>query len=353
MLCYWNYIEVQLCYSEGAGSPLRYLGYGVWPKGQRHDLNILFECRWNSLIHPYKNLTKHDARCELNWSRLKSTPENLENDRRTELPTAMASIIPVPRSLDISPDNRSFNWDLFKQSWTNYELATGLNEKPDNVRVATLLSIIGYDALQAYNAFVWQPAEEKTIDAVLEKFEIFCQPRRNVSYERFIFMNRKQKNNECIDDYLVALRNQSKRCNYESLTDSLIRDALILGVKSKATQECLLRENDPSLNRCIDIVKAAEQAKQHVQVMSSEPKGEQPNDEVEDMEIDKVTRSSNSNIRCKFCGKHHRYGRLHCAAYGKDCTKCGKKNHFSSVCYMKREVNLVNRKGTESEDYLS
>ena len=50
-------------------------------------------------------------------------------------------------------------------------------------------------------------------------------------------------------------------CDYGHMTDSMIRDAIIMGVNTKKTQECLLRENDPSLDCCIDIVKATERAR--------------------------------------------------------------------------------------------
>ena len=74
----------------------------------------------------------------------------------------MANMIPVPKSLDISPGNRCINWEMFKQSWQLYEIASGIREKPEEVRVATLLSVIGSDALQIYNAFVWYQGEEMT-----------------------------------------------------------------------------------------------------------------------------------------------------------------------------------------------
>ena len=41
----------------------------------------------------------------------------------------MNSIIPVPQALNISPESRSYNWDLFQQAWNNYEIAVGLSEK--------------------------------------------------------------------------------------------------------------------------------------------------------------------------------------------------------------------------------
>ena len=40
--------------------------------------------------------------------------------------------------------------------------------------------------------------------------------------------------------------------------------------------------------------------------------------------------SSNNNKSCKYCGKTHSKG--NCPAYGKKCQKCGRDNHFKSVC---------------------
>ena len=39
-----------------------------------------------------------------------------------------------------------------------------------------------------------------------------------------------------------------------------------------------------------------------------------------------------SVVDCKFCGRKHERSRDKCPAFGKECTKCGKANHFSSLC---------------------
>ena len=40
---------------------------------------------------------------------------------------------------------------------------------------------------------------------------------------------------------------------------------------------------------------------------------------------------SNSVVKsCKYCGKSH--NRSNCPAFGKKCLKCGRDNHFKSVC---------------------
>ena len=174
-----------------------------------------------------------------------------------------ANYIPVPQPLDVSQKQRSNSFDIFKQTWENYEVATGLREKPEPQRAATLLSIIGHEALVVYNAFAWQTSEERNVETILEKFRLYCQPKLNTSYERFVFLSRKQKINEPVDDFVVALRNLVKNCQYGSLADEMIRDAIVLGIRNKRTQERLLRENALTLDSAINIVRATERAQIH------------------------------------------------------------------------------------------
>ena len=146
-----------------------------------------------------------------------------------------ANIIPVPQPLDVSHKQKSQSFDIFKQAWENYEVATGLRDKHEPQRAATLLSIIGPEALVVYNAFTWQTSEERNVETILYKFRLYCQPKLNTSYKRFVFLSRKQKSNESVDDFVVALRNLVKNCKYGSLTDSIVRDAIVLGIRDKKT----------------------------------------------------------------------------------------------------------------------
>ena len=210
--------------------------------------------------------------------------------------------------------------------------------KANEQRLATLLSIVGYGALHVYNAFYWDENEPKTIENVIIKFRTYCKPKKNVTYERFVFMSRKQKSNESINDYLVALRNLIKQCEYGSLTDSILKDAIVMGLRNKKTQEILLREADLNLDKCINIVQAAERAHNHSYFIAQEKNND------ESMDIDKVTASNNNEKpkRCKFCGNEHVWGRKHCPAFGKSCSNCGGSNHFMKVCKTKKnKISMV------------
>ena len=48
--------------------------------------------------------------------------------------------------------------------------------------------------------------DDKNIGKVLEKLEEYCEPRKNVSCERYKFFSRAQESGETIDQYVTVLR---------------------------------------------------------------------------------------------------------------------------------------------------
>lgn len=58
--------------------------------------------------------------------------------------------LPVPQPLVLTDSNKEKNFSIFQQTWENYEIATGLSKKDDKICVATLLTVIGPEALQVY-----------------------------------------------------------------------------------------------------------------------------------------------------------------------------------------------------------
>jgi len=54
------------------------------------------------------------------------------------------SNLPVPLAMNMKGYVAS-NWKFFKDQWQNYEIASGLAQKPVNVRLATLKVVMGKD----------------------------------------------------------------------------------------------------------------------------------------------------------------------------------------------------------------
>lgn len=264
----------------------------------------------------------------------------------------MNNYIPTPKELLLSSGNISHQWKLFKQTWKNYETAIGLTDKPDTQRVATLLAVIGNEALELYNTFEWDSESDSTkIEVVLSKFEAYCNPKRNITYERFQFMNRKQREGENFNCYLIELKKLAATCEYGTMKDSIIKDMIVLGVRNNKLRENLLKDTDLTLQKATDIANAAEKAQEQASSMSTNKE-----------DVFKISDKGRSNKKpnkstklprdCKFCGGRHIWGRNNCPAYDKDCHVCKKKNHYAKHCPENNStpVNIIEDEEEQNEE---
>lgn len=69
------------------------------------------------------------------------------------------------------------------QSFEIYALAIGLDGSEWR-KIALLLTVAGRSALDVCNTFVFTEDEKDKYEAVIEKFEQYCTPRKNETYER-------------------------------------------------------------------------------------------------------------------------------------------------------------------------
>ena len=127
------------------------------------------------------------------------------------------------------------------------------------------LSVTGEDATKAFDAFIWGEAEDETdIEHVLAKFDAYCEPRTQIIYERYQFNNRKQEPDENIAGYLTELRMIAKNCQQEEITpEEILRDRIVLEIRDDKMRERLLRYNDLTFQKAVDLIKAAEQTEHH------------------------------------------------------------------------------------------
>jgi len=94
-----------------------------------------------------------------------------------------------PKGLSLN-GNISKNWRKFKQSFEIFLKASSNTNKTDEVKVAILLNIVGEDGVELYNTFNLQETEGNNLAKVLQGFEEYCIPKKNVVYETFKFCNR-------------------------------------------------------------------------------------------------------------------------------------------------------------------
>ena len=184
---------------------------------------------------------------------------------------AMHFGLPHQEPLDLSGGNICENWKKFKQKFTNYEIATGINKKETATRVATLLTVIGNDAIDVFNTITWDAEGDDTkIEKVLQIFEEHCEPKKSVSYERYKFFSRAQESGETIDQYVTVLRKLGETCEFGTLRNSLIKDRIVLGVSNCKTRARLLRVQELTLEKALDVVRSAEMTEKQLQELESD-----------------------------------------------------------------------------------
>ena len=247
--------------------------------------------------------------------------------------------LPPPPPLDIHDAQAAEKWKKFKMAWTNYALATELNKKPEAVQVAILLTVIGEEARDVFSTFTeWAKAgDNKKIEPVLAKFSQYCQPRKNVPFERYRFNRRTQEPGETYDQYCTALRKLAAACDFETITPGeILRDRLVFGIRDSKVRERLLRETNLTLQKTDEICCAAESmlaqmkvfgdnAETTVSAVKVEPDHQCP--------PDKPKPNSKPARECGNCGRRHeQHKRELCPAYGKMCNRCLKPNHFAVRC---------------------
>ena len=62
--------------------------------------------------------------------------------------------IPFPQKLDMSA-NLATEWRRFHAQWSNYCVATDLNDAPVRKRTVTFLEIVGNDAYSLYESMIF------------------------------------------------------------------------------------------------------------------------------------------------------------------------------------------------------
>lgn len=267
--------------------------------------------------------------------------------------------------------NLAENWKLWFQKFEIYLLASNLDEESDNRKIALLLHHLGDKCLDIFNSFNLSDADKKSYQTVISKFEAYFIPRKNLTVLRHKFLNRKQGPTETIDNFYTDLVNLSLACEFKEIRESIVCDVLISGLNNsnQHIKERLLRESDLSLEKAIAICKAAELSQIQVKELETDRsvcvlnrnRGHQPSNYQNTNRPNNNSKQKSNNqtsktqgnvkrnnqnqpmkqkmiMNCNNCGKNHPINK--CAAYNVTCFKCGKRNHFSSVCKSKRVFSV-------------
>lgn len=263
--------------------------------------------------------------------------------------------IPLPKPLIISEGDLMVNFNFFKMQWNNYLIASGANAQTEEVKKSILLSAIGDECLKMYTNFPLTENDRANADNLLNAIERHLTPTVNKRYERAVFNMAEQEQDESYDIYINRLRSLIKNCQYGALEDDILLDIIICSIKSHNLREQLWNDRDITLEQAIQKCKSKELTRKQLQNITSA--SSYKTEEVNKMKANKYKSQQKSNKNptnaqtlqkeerdersCYFCDTKHPRGMNSCPAKGATCFKCGKKNHYSSVCRSRKQEKFV------------
>lgn len=285
--------------------------------------------------------------------------------------------------------NMSENWRRFKRNFDIFLNASGIIGKSETTKVNTFLNMIGEDSVEVFDSFKLTAEQCNSYNEVVQAFENFCKPKKNTVYERFMFYQRKQRELEPFDNFLMDIKRLIRSCEFGDKEEEMLRDQIVMGVEDKRMQMKLLEKADLTCDSAIEKCRASEATKEQATTMNKTidlhevrktndtqnrntnnvvNHGNNNNSRQSNMHMGNVNgngtnRNVNTNVngaivqhtqnrqqqhstqnsrqtnnaenktKCHKCNYVHKYKQ--CPAFGKTCNLCSKLNHFASMCRLK------------------
>lgn len=193
-------------------------------------------------------------------------------------------------------------------------------------------------------------SEDGSIDVfevAVTKLDEYFAPKQSKRFERHIFRQIKQGAEEKFEKYIVRLRRQVTKCQFNDAEDQII-DQVTEGCYSEGLRKKILKSGDKiTLSEIISEANALEAISRQLDGFS----GKEPNAQ----SIYKIDSRQNGNTvnkrkECYRCGSwNHLAYDSKCPAKTKKCLKCDKIGHFKAYCKSKSlKRKLEDNQGNQS-----
>ena len=113
-------------------------------------------------------------------------------------------------------------------------------------KTALLLHLGGKDLRQIYKTV---KAETDTYNDVKQKLSRYFNPKKNVTYERFIFKSASQEVGESCSSYITRLKTLAETCDFEGNNE--IRDHFVFTCRLTTLKKKLLQQENLTLEKLL------------------------------------------------------------------------------------------------------
>jgi len=155
------------------------------------------------------------------------------------------------------------DFKAWKTQWSAYTSLSGLDKQSAPKQVQALTLCFSRETLTIVDNLGLTEEQRGDATCIVEAIQRYVEGQINESVERRNFRRRTQQPGEAFDDFLVALRELAKTCQFcsDECTQKNIRDQIIEGLIDGDTVESLLQEKDLTLDTTITKCRGQEAAK--------------------------------------------------------------------------------------------
>ena len=266
-----------------------------------------------------------------------------------------------PRRPIISSGTTLEKWSYFLTKWKRYKSMTGIHgEQMRSQLIECCDDELQIDLHRSVGALLIGKSE----DEILAEIKKFAVEEENTLISRNILRGMVQNQDEDIKHFTARIKGQANACNYTvkctnpacetviSYADEEIKDQICKGLADHEIQQEVLsqRNQSISLENLISFVAAKEIGKKshnalsnhtfHSSKISPYQKSKRDyNHNSPSQKSSYMKMAENNDDKCNWCGRTGHGSRANfetrkskCLAFGKQCNKCNKNGHFSSVC---------------------
>ncbi|XP_071770537.2 uncharacterized protein LOC139923634 [Centroberyx gerrardi] len=192
--------------------------------------------------------------------------EVTKHDSSTEpLPEPLLIILSPPPTFLPVPGQPTMSWDRWHKSFEHYLEALGETELVDSTKCVLLQNCLGQEGQRVYTTLI---QGETTYAAAISALAIHFSSGRNPRTGRK-FQQRAQRLGETVEQFVCALEELVKPCNFGDLEEKLILDQLIEKTNCTQLRERLLVEKETlTLAEALVIGKQLESASLGIQNVS-------------------------------------------------------------------------------------
>ena len=217
------------------------------------------------------------------------------------------------------------------------------------------------DVLRSFNMV---EEDKKVYKEVKERFDQHFVKRRNTIYERAKFNQRRQEDCESADSFITSLYCLVEHCQYGDLTEEMIRDRIVAGVRDRKLSEKLQLDAELTLEKAMHMVRQTEVVRQQQDVVRGVASTEAKVEAVKSTSFRRrgygrsteMSQRTTRSLRptediCSRCGRKPSHSKFSCPAKNAKCHKCNRVGHYQTMCRSKVSVGTVDE-SSEEESFL-